>query len=1474
MTSSNKFTIGLIILTLFTSGIVILELNDQVRIRVDQDKSTIYVPHETMPWIWVVGGREYNRLFDGSSIMNRRTSGITIDTVYSNSSDIITVTRMTPYQRGPVIVDTYVFNSALGAVELFPISHTVEVYNASGYFYRYSVDELTDVPPKRKLAGETELSFGRNIKVSLHPGYRWAWLGWPYGSDSVSAQYNLPSDYEVFHVRLFDPIVAVGTTTETAIATAGDVGKYHSITIDTSDFLHVCAYNDTADDLIYGNNTEGSWTFTTVATAGIFGKFCDVEVDATDEPMIAVYNDTADDLYFCNGSDYTWDCEAVATDTIIGQYADLIIYGGQAHIIAFNSSNTSVEYFNGSSGSWTGPDFVAIISGYELDVDIDSTGEFHISAVTSNLELFYINGTYGDWDTTEVIGGGLHPVWGYSSIAVDSNDIPHLVYIDYNHTGGTIDGNLTYTNFSDGAWDNSTFDHDIEVYGDDDASPGGGPSIALTGSDLPLVLAYNKTDGDLRACISNFTDWICDSIGPISAGMTYNSYGKALVWDSTNSKAWGVFYNGTGDDLYLLGWTPELGTTSVTVLNMEGTSADTTYELGSEAQLMVNLTVSGLPIVGPVYLSIDAPGYGTNYTNGNSPFYYNWTTTAGINQFSDGDYAKNYTFAGADNKTVTAFLMHPGDEFINASVNLTGYDSGGLPTDVEIWLDGDVLAGVYGQLSESSGDQTTFNTSASAVNATYTSDGGGSETFYVYINKNANVTSAYVNISAWGQDIQGEGTTISTSGDFMRHAIASNGTHLYLRDYDFMGGGHTLYEYFGNGTLISSWQPDDSSHFIHGIATNDTHVFGDDEGTGPVVCYTRAGFDTGTTFTLQTGNDDITSMAYNGSHFLVLDIDTDCEVFIYDSDFTYVSTWDVAAAGTNDNCIGITADSDYIWIADSTDESVYKYNTDTLALIKEIDADFLIVSNDIAYSDDYYLWFTYSANVERSWENASAWNPKLDVGADDDYEWTYSGYFNQKNNKTSNLATEIEEYLASCAGDENYSCDVPFRLVSSSQGKMGLTDLNITRSVLFNPVTLNVTKINTYAAALSNWTNVTMNVSSEHAGIVEISDIKFFKYGMSNVTITANWYGNATYDASSDSQVALLYYSDWDYEIGNNYDYLEFIPQTPTAENVTPYGQTPSIPILNITTDSTNDKNMSWSMQVNETYAEGTGNDGTLTGGPTWNTSGYWGYAINFDGVNDVIILDTPNPSNLNFTGDFTICAWVFPRETPTSAFFIAHNNAGRDIEFGQDGTRWYARVTNSTGDPNADRLGSLVSVDQWMYLCLRRNATHVALFENGTTDGLETVHAGGTQATPTSTWRIGKDDKYEAAWNGTLDDIRLYDRALSKWEMDILRGGGDLATPPVTLWKFNTGTGVTAYDSINRCVIDVTVSNSSTKTDGTQLASATWETFQTNTSNGTSFGLWMWSDYDCYLSNWALWQPTYYFRGCCIGCVCSEEVS
>jgi len=195
----NKIIVG--ILTLLLSASIVYIYISGVKIRVDNDKTTYYVKENNR---WVIAGQEYLKLFDGTTQMNRNLSSIKINTVIDDVSKTVVITKSTGYIRGPNIVDTYYFQGMLDDPTLFPIKHIVEVYNAKNKFLRYEIRDLTYDGLTYKLAGETELYFGKNMKLKLSPDYRWAWV---YKTGIVKAQYDIPSDYEIYEFRFYDPTI-------------------------------------------------------------------------------------------------------------------------------------------------------------------------------------------------------------------------------------------------------------------------------------------------------------------------------------------------------------------------------------------------------------------------------------------------------------------------------------------------------------------------------------------------------------------------------------------------------------------------------------------------------------------------------------------------------------------------------------------------------------------------------------------------------------------------------------------------------------------------------------------------------------------------------------------------------------------------------------------------------------------------------------------------------------------------------------------------------------------------------------------------------------------------------------------------------------------------------------------------------------------------------------------------------------------
>jgi len=213
----------------------------------------------------------------------------------------------------------------------------------------------------------------------------------------------------------------------------------------------------------------------------------------------------------------------------------------------------------------------------------------------------------------------------------------------------------------------------------------------------------------------------------------------------------------------------------------------------------------------------------------------------------------------------------------------------------------------------------------------------------------------------------------------------------------------------------------------------------------------------------------------------------------------------------------------------------------------------------------------------------------------------------------------------------------------------------------------------------------------------------------------------------------------------------------------------------------------------------GQGNNGYFVGGSTSSakTIGKMGQGLKFDGGNDYINLD-----NI-FQYNSTICTWINPTDIDKNIFqfggtyprviYRAFGNTGVLLYLGEPGFR-YSSVS--------------VPLNSWTHLCffISELAADSHIYVNGVlSDGTPSVNI----THPTiDRFKIGGNSSY---FNGSMDDVRIYNRALSAAEVKQLYGigagtkintsqnttGGSLDSGLVGLWSFNGPdiSGTTAYD-------------------------------------------------------------------------------
>ena len=198
--------IGLLTVLIVTALIGIAAITvtmGDVRIKVTPNYTTFYVYEGG----WRATGTEYNFLYNGTKKLAPQSTVISAD--LNNLTNMTTITREVTF-TGKKLIDTYVFNGSVSDKSRFPIQHSIEVYNASGLTYQYEVRRLYYTGLSRNATSPE--SFGYNMKVEWGDGAYFAKIyNSSTGRGSLRLKYLIPSDYEAYNIRLFDPTAPVVT---------------------------------------------------------------------------------------------------------------------------------------------------------------------------------------------------------------------------------------------------------------------------------------------------------------------------------------------------------------------------------------------------------------------------------------------------------------------------------------------------------------------------------------------------------------------------------------------------------------------------------------------------------------------------------------------------------------------------------------------------------------------------------------------------------------------------------------------------------------------------------------------------------------------------------------------------------------------------------------------------------------------------------------------------------------------------------------------------------------------------------------------------------------------------------------------------------------------------------------------------------------------------------------------------------------
>lgn len=223
---------------------------------------------------------------------------------------------------------------------------------------------------------------------------------------------------------------------------------------------------------------------------------------------------------------------------------------------------------------------------------------------------------------------------------------------------------------------------------------------------------------------------------------------------------------------------------------------------------------------------------------------------------------------------------------------------------------------------------------------------------------------------------------------------------------------------------------------------------------------------------------------------------------------------------------------------------------------------------------------------------------------------------------------------------------------------------------------------------------------------------------------------------------------------------------------------------------------VAWYRAENNTNDSQGTNHGTLNGN-TGFAAGRVGQAFTFDGDGDLVTV--PDTPSLNPTGQITLQAWVYPTADSggsdvVSVIATKETTSSSQFEIARRNTN---ACSNGTGIPSGNFAfyldgitlpnqcsgwvdgGAFLPLNVWSHVALTYNGEEVEAYVNGA--NTRTIFTGSTLVTGTGLLRIGGRIDGRGFWAGLIDELSLYNRALTGTEISAIYNAGSAGVcPPI----------------------------------------------------------------------------------------------
>lgn len=205
----------------------------------------------------------------------------------------------------------------------------------------------------------------------------------------------------------------------------------------------------------------------------------------------------------------------------------------------------------------------------------------------------------------------------------------------------------------------------------------------------------------------------------------------------------------------------------------------------------------------------------------------------------------------------------------------------------------------------------------------------------------------------------------------------------------------------------------------------------------------------------------------------------------------------------------------------------------------------------------------------------SGGNVSIDFGQDGDVDWEWLDTLNSTNSpKWVNGSVNDFIIYKNNYCTNTLTCQYPVSLIIKSAGQIAINSLNFSQDSSQEITISNLSKLET--KTYWNWTASFLN------GVLAFKDLAVEYKGSKNITLFVHSIENSSLMLGSSNLTMYIYYSKFNGSLAIGQKYYNVFPISKDSKNVTPYGQTITTPIWNIT-NLAYDKSFDLYVKLNET---------------------------------------------------------------------------------------------------------------------------------------------------------------------------------------------------------------------------------------------------------------------------------------------------